>query len=221
MSISSEQMRSTKSRPYRMRRRAEQVDETRQRITEAAVRLHTTVGPTHTSIAAVAEEAGVTRLTVYRHFADLDALFEACTAHWYARNPRPDATAWSRIADPEERARRAFGDLYRWFRAHADELYPIYRDAAAMPLSAQRAMQAGSQMLADALIVEPTGDDTGADGPERLLRAVARHLVDFLTWRSLAIQRGLDDREVVDVAVRLLTSMTGDGRRRDDEERGA
>ena len=45
MSISSEQMRSTKSRPYGMRRRAEQVDETRERIIEAAVRLHTTVGP--------------------------------------------------------------------------------------------------------------------------------------------------------------------------------
>src|SRR5674476_670737 len=93
MSISSEQVRSTKSRPYRMKRRAEQVDETRQRITEAAVRLHTTVGPAHSSIAAVAEEAGVTRLTVYRHFADLDALFAACRAHWSARNPRPDAGA--------------------------------------------------------------------------------------------------------------------------------
>ena len=64
------QMRSTKSRPYRMQRRAAQVDETRLKITEAAVRLHTTVGPSQTSIAAVAEEAGVTRLTVYRHFAD-------------------------------------------------------------------------------------------------------------------------------------------------------
>src|ERR1039457_6337227 len=60
-------MRSTKSRPYRMRRRAELVDGTRQRITEATVRLHTTVGPAHTSIAAVAEEAGVTRLTVYAY----------------------------------------------------------------------------------------------------------------------------------------------------------
>ena len=43
-----------------MKRRAEQVDETRLRVTEAAVRLHTTVGPAHSSIAAVAEEAGVT-----------------------------------------------------------------------------------------------------------------------------------------------------------------
>src|SRR5665811_1165395 len=181
MSISSEQMRSTKSRPYHMRRRAEQVDQTRERITEAAARLHTTVGPAHSSIAAIAGEAGVTRLTVYRHFADLDALFEACTAHWYARNPRPDAAAWPLIADLEERARRAFGDLYGWYRDHADELYPINRDAAAMPLSAQRATETGNRMLAEALVAghASANADTDADGEGRVLRAVARHLVAF------------------------------------------
>jgi len=196
-----------------MKRRAEQVDETRQRITEAAVRLHTTVGPAHTSIAAVAEEAGVTRLTVYRHFDDLDALFAACTAHWYARNPRPDATAWPLIADLEERARRAFGDLYGWYRDHADELYPINRDAAAMPLSAQQATEAGNRVLADALVAGHVGADIDSDGEGRLLRAVAGHLVDFLTWRSLVIQQGLDDREVVELAVRLLTAIDQDGHR--------
>ena len=77
-----------------MGRRAERVDETRERITAAAVRLHTTVGPSRTSIASIAEAAGVTRLTVYRHFADLDAVFDACMAHWAAQNPRPDADAW-------------------------------------------------------------------------------------------------------------------------------
>ena len=84
-------MRSTKSRPYRMTRRAALVDETRQRITEATARLHTTVGPANTSVASIAEEAGVTRLTVYRHFPDLEVLFQACRAHWRAENPPPDA----------------------------------------------------------------------------------------------------------------------------------
>ena len=211
-------MRSTKSRPYRMRRRAEQVDGTRQRITEAAVRLHTTVGPAHSSIAAVAAEAGVTRLTVYRHFADLDALFEACRAHWSARNPRPDAGVWPAIPRLEERARRAFGELYGWYRDHADELYPINRDAAAMPLSAQKATEAGNRMLADAIIA---GNEADPDGDGRLLRAVARHLVDFLTWRSLAIQHGLDDREVVDVAVRLLAAVDEDRQPRHQGETGS
>jgi AcrR family transcriptional regulator len=202
-----------------MRRRAEQVDETRQRITEAAVRLHTTVGPAHSSIAAIADEAGVTRLTVYRHFADLDALFAACRAHWSARNPRPDAGAWPAIPRLEERARRAFGELYGWYRDHADELYPINRDAAAMPLSAQRATETGNRVLADALIAGHVGADT--DGEGRLLRAVARHLVDFLTWQSLVVGQGLTDLEAVDVAVRLLTAVGQDGSRSDESGPGS
>jgi AcrR family transcriptional regulator len=194
-----------------MRRRAEQVDETRERITEATVRLHTTVGPAHTSIAAVAQEAGVTRLTVYRHFADLDALFVACRAHWVAQNPRPDPGAWLAIPDLEDRVRRAFGELYGWYRDHADELYPIYRDAGAMPLSAQRATAEGNRLLADSLLAGHAGIDPDGDG--RLVHAVARHLVDFWTWRSLAIQQDLDDRAAVTTAVRLMMAMIDDGTR--------
>lgn len=192
-----------------MRRRAEQVDETRLRITEAAVRLHTTVGPANTSIASVAEEAGVTRLTVYRHFADLDALFEACTAHWRAQNPPPDARAWAAVPGLQARARRAFEELYGWYRDHADELYPIYRDAASMPNSAQLAVKARTRFLAYALLAGDAGEEADVDG--RLLRAVAHHLVDFLTWRSLALQQGLEGGEVVDIAVRLLDSVSVTG----------
>src|SRR5260370_17643494 len=77
-------------RPYRMRARAEQVSQTRQRIVDAAVQLHGTVGPAATTIAAIADLAGVTRLTVYRHFPDEAPLFEACSAHWVAHHRPPD-----------------------------------------------------------------------------------------------------------------------------------
>jgi AcrR family transcriptional regulator len=200
----SEQVRSAKSRPYRMKRRAEHVDQTRQRITDATVRLHTTIGPAHTSIAAVAEAAGVTRLTVYRHFADLESLFQACRGDWRSRNPPPDVEVWLAIADLELRARSAFGPLYGWYRQHADELYPIYRDAPTMPRATQQAMAAEDRRIGDALVegyAEP-----GAKG--RRLRAVGRHLAGFWTWRSLAVQQGLDDADVVDVAVRLLLSLS-------------
>jgi hypothetical protein len=65
-------------------------------------------------------------------------------------------------------------------------------------------------MLAEALITVQSGTETDPTGDGRLLRAVARHLVDFLTWRSLVMQQGLTDREAVDVAVRLLTAMEED-----------
>src|SRR3954465_3419805 len=69
------------TRRYEKKRRAELEAETRRRITESAMELHGTVGPSRTSISAVAERAGVRRSTVYRHFPDETALFTACSTH--------------------------------------------------------------------------------------------------------------------------------------------
>jgi AcrR family transcriptional regulator len=195
-------------RPYRMRRRAELVDSTRQRIVEAAVRLHTTVGPAATSIAGIAEAARVTRLTVYRHFPDIGRLFEACTAHWRSSNPGPDPARWTEIADLEGRARLALGELYAYYHRTGDELYPIFRDMAAMPPRAQAAAAAESGLIAEALVsglVPP-----GAEG--RRLRAAAGHVVNLMTWRSLAVEQGLPDEDVVELGVRFLCAAAHDPR---------
>ena len=198
-------MRTMKARPYRMHRRAEQVDQTRQRITEAAMRLHTTVGPANTSLAGVAAQAGVTRLTVYRHFPDLEALFVACSSHWTTLNPRPDIDAWRAIPDLDARARTGLRQLYGWYREHGDDLFPIYRDSAAVPAAIQERNRARDAATAAALIDGHA--PAGAAG--RRLRAVAGHLVSFWTWRSLAHDERLDDSAVVDVAVRFLTAAAG------------
>jgi AcrR family transcriptional regulator len=210
MSRLTKQMRTTKSRTYRMTRRAEHVDGTRRRITEAAVRLHTTVGPANTSIAAIAEEAGVTRLTVYRHFADMDEIFVACMAHWAALHPRPDPAAWAAIPDLRGRAERAFGELFAWYRDNGDDLYPINRDAAAVPASAQASAAATTRALADGLLAGLVPDGPAATARDRATRAVARHLVLFWTWRTLVQQPGLDDAEAVDLAVRMLLAAGAD-----------
>ncbi len=194
-------MRSTKVRSYRMKRRAEQVDLTRQRITEAAMRLHTTIGPANTSIASVAAQAGVTRLTVYRHFPDLEALFIACSGHWMMLNPLPDMDSWRAIPDLEERARTALRKLYGWYREHGDDLFPIYRDIAAMPAPTQGAIRARDAATAATLI----GGHASAEGDARRLRAVAGHLVSFWTWHSLTHDEGVADGEAVEIAVGFLT----------------
>lgn len=185
-----------------MTKRARSVDETRRQITEAAVRLHTTVGPAETSIAAVAEEAGVTRLTVYRHFSDIDALFTACRAHWEAEHPIPDPSHWSGIDGLEARGRAALAAMYAWFADHADDLFPLYRDLSAMPAATRDGMRDDTRALADLLV----GDDLPTGQAGRRLRAVARHLLDYRTWRSLAIDQELGPRATVDTAVRMLRS---------------
>jgi len=196
-----EQMRYAKSRPYRMRRRAEQVDETRLRITEAAMRLHTTIGPARTSIAGVAEEAGVTRLTVYRHFPDIDSLFAACSRHWAELHPGPDAEAWRAIPGLEARARLALTELYGWYRRNGHELYPIYRDVASVPAVTRDAARSRYARMADVLVEGQELDRVAA----RRLRAAAGHVVSFWTWHSLALEQGLDDAAAVDLAVGFLS----------------
>lgn len=193
----------TTRRPYRMRARAELMDQTRQRITEAAVRLHTTIGPGATSIAAIAEEAGVTRVTVYRHFPDIDALFEACQAHWTAQNPSPDAAAWPSVPDLGARVQRGLTELYGWYREHADELFPIHRDMTLMPMSTQVAMRATNDWVGDRLVEGFAGEDDAG----RRLRVAARHLVDYPTWRSLAVEHGLPDADAVRLGVAMLTAL--------------
>ena len=140
-----------------MNRRAEQVDETRLRITEAAVRLHTTVGPANTSIASVAEEAGVTRLTVYRHFETLDGRpVRGVHGALAGQPPRSRCVALARSPIRARASRAAFGELYDWYRENADDLFPINRDRAALPASARLVAEERTAFLADAILAGET-----------------------------------------------------------------
>ena len=67
-------------------------------------------------MSAVAGRAGVTRATVYRHFADEEALFLACSRQWLSRQQLPDPEAWRLIEDPAERLRTGLVDIYRYYR---------------------------------------------------------------------------------------------------------
>jgi AcrR family transcriptional regulator len=189
-------------RKYRMLRRAELVDQTRQRITQAAMCLHTTVGPSHASIAAIADQAGVTRLTVYRHFRDQDELFAACMGHWLTLHPRPDPAAWSATRELQARARRALTEIYKWYAASGHELYPIYRDIDAVPPSTRAVMDAHALAMAEAI----TGEDGSAADRGRSLRGVAGHLVSLSTWRSLVLEQGLTNQEAIDLGVTWLVA---------------
>jgi AcrR family transcriptional regulator len=193
-------------RPYRKRRRAVQEEETRRRITEATVALHGTVGPARTTVSAIAERAGVQRATVYRHFPDEEALFDACSAHWGAQNPRPDTARWAGIENPDARLRTALGELYAWYHRTEDMLERTTRDAAvvgAMRHAVARSvswLEAATDVLAE-----------GRAGEARLARAAIAHALAFETWRSLVGRQGLARAEAVDLMAGLV--LLADGRR--------
>jgi len=182
-----------------MLRRAEQMDQTRQRIVEAAAHLHGTVGPAATTIVAIAELAQVTRLTVYRHFPDEAALFAACSAHWASSQRLPDPGAWARTSDPAERLRSGLADLYRFYREGSAMLANIYRDLAVLPEAQQRILREQGE-TACRILAGPFG---GADRQRRRVRAAVGHAVAFWTWYSLCAEQGLSDNE----AVHLMTAV--------------
>jgi AcrR family transcriptional regulator len=194
-------------RPYRMKRRAEQELATRRRITESAVELHGTLGPVRTSLSAVAEHAGVRRSTLYRHFPDERALFTACTAHWMAANPVPDIGDWAGITDPDERLAHALRTLYAFYRSTRGMLENVHRDAAISPLVAE--MFGGFRSyLAAARDVLMAGRRARA-GARGQLQAAIGHAIAFATWRSLAIDEGLDDDAAAELMCRLVAAAPG------------
>jgi AcrR family transcriptional regulator len=193
---------SPEKRPYRKRARAEAEAATRQRIVEAALKLHMTLGPAATSIKALAEAAGVPRSTIYRHFADEAAIIDACNAHFLERTPPPDPSGWPAITDPDARLRIALAEVYGYYRRAAPMLERSLRDAAVLPaLARQLDGFSGFLHALRAILVDGR---TPAAGAKRQFDAALGHALAFQTWQSLTQENGLADAEAVDLMARLV-----------------
>jgi AcrR family transcriptional regulator len=197
----SEQQSPSKNRRYEMSKRTEQIGGTRQRIVDAAVALHGSVGPARTNIAGIADKAGVTRLTVYRHFADDEALFSACSAHWLSQQQLPDPAQWSRESHPLDRLRVGLSDLYRFYRDGNAMLTRIYADVAELPESRRKVLESRNDHFRDVLL-EPFPE---ADTNHRL-RATVSHGASFWTWRSLCHDNGLSNNDAVEIMSTLIAA---------------
>ena len=195
---------SDKKRPYKMKRRAEQEAQTRQRITESAVELHGTLGPARTSMKAVADHAGVPRSTVYRHFPDEEALFGACSAHWAAENPPPDVSAWQRIGDPDERLATALEELYAYYRRAGDMIDKLLRDEATVPMVAEL-FAPYHQFLAVVTDLLTAGRGLRGKARDRV-RAAIGHAISFRTWQQLTGESGLGDEEAAELMQRFVVA---------------
>jgi AcrR family transcriptional regulator len=188
---------------YRLGKRATQQEETRRRIVEATAALHDELGPAATTISAVAERAGVQRLTVYRHFPDEASLIGACAAHAATTHPPPDPAAWNAIGDPAVRVESALRALYGYYAARGDGLANVLRDAERLPAlhAALAPMRGYLEAVADGLAADwlPPPHDG------RTFRAALGHALDFWSWRSLAM-RGLAPSGAARLMARLVSA---------------
>ncbi|MCU0809605.1 MAG: TetR/AcrR family transcriptional regulator [Thiobacillaceae bacterium] len=184
------------TRKYTKTRRAEQQDQTRARIVDATVKLHESLGPAQTSIMAIAEAAGVQRLTVYRHFPDEASLFEACTTRYLELHPPPQPAAWADIERPGERSRTALLAFYQYYRQTEKMWRVAYRDVdrvVAMQAPMDR-FEAYLDQVTDDLVqawhITPT--------TRKSLKLTLRHALRFTTWQSLN-NATLKDRQIAEL----------------------
>jgi AcrR family transcriptional regulator len=191
------------TRPYRLKRRAQRQQETRQRIIEATIELHQTIGPAATTVTDIAEHAQVGRVTVYRHFPDETTLARACSGQYFERHPAPDPNEWRAIPDPNERLRTALSAAYAYHRATEPMMTHVLADAR--DHEAVAPYHSYWRHAADVLVAP-----WRARGRRRaLLRAGIALALSFDTWRTLVREHGLTDDQAIDVALRLVGSGRG------------
>ncbi len=187
-------------RKYELKKRAEEVAETHLRITEAAIELHGSVGPSRTTMSAVAKRAGVERRTLYRHFPTEADLFAACSTHYFSANPWPDLGAWRAIRDPQQRLEHALDELYAYYERTEPMLGNVLRDAelVAFARDATAPLQAYLEDAAESLAIgRPV-----RGRKRRLLRGALSHALAFSTWQSLTTN-GLERSD----AAKLVTAL--------------
>jgi AcrR family transcriptional regulator len=181
------------SRKYHLRQRAEAMAETRERITDATIELHGTVGPARTTIAGIAELAGVQRHTVYRHFPSDDELFAACSAKYWDRHHWPAADRWRAIEPGDERLAVALRELYGFYETVEPMMTNALRDAASLAV-VEQALEPYHAYLDEVTRTLARGF---RPRPNRVLTAAIRHAIAFPTWRSLVRDNGLTERAAI------------------------
>lgn len=189
------------SRPYTLKKRAEQQAETRQRLVEAAVDLHSTIGPAATTLSQIAERAGVQRHTLYAHFPDERSLFTACSGFVYKRDPLPEAAAWRGIADRRERLTIALSTIYGWYERNASLMACVMRDVE---------HHAPTQEIV-ALQIAPVvaGWHEVLGGKLNAKQRAMLHLaVSFFTWRTLVREGGLSTAAAVGMMTQAVCGKT-------------
>jgi AcrR family transcriptional regulator len=194
-------------RKYELKKRAEQVGETRLRITEAAIELHGTVGPSRTTLSAVAERAGVERRTLYRHFPNEADLFAACSTHYFAANPWPDLGDWPSVRDPQKRLERALDDLYAYYERTEPMFSNVLRDAEVVDF-ARDAVAPLDEYLEDAAEILIVGRKVRGRRRQVLMGAL-RHALAFSTWRSLSTN-GIERPDAVKLSTALVEAAARD-----------
>lgn len=183
-----------------MASRAEAVAETRARIVDAAKELHAAQGVLPTGWDEIAERAGVSTATMYRHFPSLAELIPACARSVFDIIEPPGlkeaGQKFSAGGSAEDRLEEFVRASCSCYSKGREWLHAAHRERDFVP-----ELDAALQLLDDSL------ETLVAAAAQRRLSRVERRslfaLCDFPFWRSLTA-RGLTDRQAEEEIVRLV-----------------
>lgn len=190
-------------RKYQLNRRAKRQNETRQRILDATIALQQRVGVFGTTISAIAEKAGVERLTVYRHFPDETALLTAATTYYLETNPPPDPESWRDIADPRLRLRVGLTATYAYHQQTDSMIAHLIQGMPYKPVVCD-ALEGYFAHWTRVHGILSEGWDT--PNPE-LLKAAVGHALSFKTWHSLMRDLGLDNAQAIELMIGMIARL--------------
>lgn len=182
----------SRRRRYRLGRRAETSEETRQRLVEATSQLHAERGIAETSMKDIAERAGVSVGTVYHHFPSYGDAIVACGAYTAEQVPAPTSAIFVGAAGRDERVRRLARTLFDYYE-RLPALESVRRDRALSPaLDAFVREEARNRRK---LVAEAVGPD----GPA----ALASALLDLGSYLALR-REGFGAADAADRVAALL-----------------
>jgi AcrR family transcriptional regulator len=174
-------------RKYSMDKRKAAVEETRQRILEAALALHAEKGIFGTSWQDIAHRADVSVGTVYKHFPSLDELVPACGELAYAIIRPPsleDAPQiFAEANSLEKRLGRLISELYTFYERGAPYIETDFQERR---LAAVVEWEAYMRSTIAGLVREALAS---AEPDEHTVQSVST-LLDFSTFKSFL------DREI-------------------------
>src|SRR5436305_14568711 len=171
-------------RRYQMATRERAVQETRQRILDAPISLHAQRGVIATNWEEIAEGAGVSTATVYRHFPSLGELVPACARTAFEAGaslptPAQAAAAFAGLTRPSKRIERLIRESCRCYELGSGWLAAARRDAKSVP-ALDRAVRLQDRVL-DVLISAALARTSVTAETRRLIKA----LIDFPFWEAL------------------------------------
>ena len=171
-------------RRYQMATRERAVQETRQRIIDAAISLHAQRGVIATNWEEIAEAAGVSTATVYRHFPSLGELVPACARTAFEAGaslptPAQAAAAFAGLTRPAPRIERLIRESCRCYELGAGWLAAARRDAKSVP-ALDRAVRLQDRVLG--VLIQAALGDAFVDAQTM---SVIKALIDFPFWKAL------------------------------------